>query len=483
MLTTLLNIENEYIYFIENLGIGQHDLKFYNHSFLFHIDTLTDYNLLSLSKDDNMYTKSLITFINQTEDAAFFTNLENTQTIYHYSIPNTKLAYPEPFIASASLMHNDLWFVHILVYQYWLWFIFVFIIIFFFIGFIITVRWCNMRVRPRRETRGVSRSKCGDLVTAIVPVSWAASIIINESTDAIDYYDGFGTTEMVVGIRAYQWGWEYYYPKDLDLNYNIKHNFSSFVGNSLKYNTTTEANLRANNPWRFYQNKPTDQVITPAHLLILPLDNYKLLNFFNFNDIGANALNETNAFKKIRTISKTCIPYLFYTPGKYTSKYKTLSSMYISPASFTDSYLYGYKRQHNFVSSKSVLNNFSTFLNMRSVDKIFNFNWHVRSNICETFTGVLFANYFKQLKSTSLVFDTVRFNSLINSLVSFNPTSCWNKLYFYPSIVEIINNDSDKKKIHQPIYKLFNLPSKKFKLNHTSVIANVLNSNDITSTW
>jgi hypothetical protein len=29
-------------------------------------------------------------------------------------------------------------------------------------------------------------------------------VIVNESTDAIDYYDGFGTTELVVGIRAYQ---------------------------------------------------------------------------------------------------------------------------------------------------------------------------------------------------------------------------------------------------------------------------------------
>jgi hypothetical protein len=30
------------------------------------------------------------------------------------------------------------------------------------------------------------------------------SIIISESVDAADYYDGFGTGEMVVGIRAYQ---------------------------------------------------------------------------------------------------------------------------------------------------------------------------------------------------------------------------------------------------------------------------------------
>lgn len=57
---------------------------------------------------------------------------------------------------------------------------------------------------PQRETRGVSRSKCGDLITAVVPVSWASAIIIHESTDSIDHFDGFGTLDFVVGIRAFQ---------------------------------------------------------------------------------------------------------------------------------------------------------------------------------------------------------------------------------------------------------------------------------------
>lgn len=112
-------------------------------------------------------------------------------------------------------MHDDIWFLHIVIYQYWLWFFFIFLIVFFFITFLSTLRWSNLRMRPSRETRGVSRSKCGDLITATVPVSWATSIIIHESTDAIEFSDGFGTTELAVGIRAYQWGWEYYYPKDL----------------------------------------------------------------------------------------------------------------------------------------------------------------------------------------------------------------------------------------------------------------------------
>jgi hypothetical protein len=42
------------------------------------------------------------------------------------------------------------------------------------------------------------------LIAACVPVSWAISIIVSESTDAIDYFDGFGTGEIMVGVRAYQ---------------------------------------------------------------------------------------------------------------------------------------------------------------------------------------------------------------------------------------------------------------------------------------
>jgi hypothetical protein len=128
-------------------------------------------------------------------------NIDNS--LYeNLSTPDFKLYYPEPFIASPSFIHEDLWFIHILHYQHWLWFFFISLIMFFFITFINVVRWCNPRNKPRKETRGVSRSKCADLITACVPVSWATSIIISESVDAADYYDGFGTGEIVVGIRV-----------------------------------------------------------------------------------------------------------------------------------------------------------------------------------------------------------------------------------------------------------------------------------------
>jgi hypothetical protein len=99
-------------------------------------------------------------------------NLEPDEGVFEaLSTPDLKIFYPEPFIASPSFVHEDLWFLHILHFQHWLWFFFISLIMFFFISFVNVVRWCNMRNKPKRETRGVSRSKCADLITACVPVS------------------------------------------------------------------------------------------------------------------------------------------------------------------------------------------------------------------------------------------------------------------------------------------------------------------------
>lgn len=279
---------------------------------------------------------------------------ENFAAIYHYSVPTVKLAYPEPFVASASLMHGDLWFIHILVYQYWLWFAFVFLIVFFFITFIWTVRWCNMRIRPRRETRGVSRSKCGDLITACVPVSWATSIIVNESTDAIDYFDGFGTSELVIGIRAYQWGWEYYYPKDLDLNYSLRNSFASMIGNSLKYESTTAHILKSSHMWKSYQGKFSDAILNPISML-LRTDVFHILNLLNFSETGSLAISESTAFRKIQIASKMVnLVTSTADAGLGTVNYKLWDAGTETEASVVNSIAYGLRRQTSVLSKNSL---------------------------------------------------------------------------------------------------------------------------------
>jgi hypothetical protein len=106
--TSLLNCHDEFLFFTENFQTKQNYFNFENYSFFFDLLSYSDFNFVFLNNNLNLHSQSLVTFINQTQDVNFFNNLENIKTIYHYSIPNVKLSYPEPFIASASFMHTDI---------------------------------------------------------------------------------------------------------------------------------------------------------------------------------------------------------------------------------------------------------------------------------------------------------------------------------------------------------------------------------------
>lgn len=401
-------------------------------------------------------TSELVKLAGEIEDYEAFRATEHVRTIYHSSAPKEKLYYPEPFIAGPSHIHNDLGFLHILQYQFWLWFFFIFLICFFFISFICTVRWCNTRIRPRRETRGVSRSKCGDLITATVPITWAISIIVSETTDATDYYDGFGTSEMIVGVRAYQWGWEYYYPKTVDLQYNVKPSYASFIGNSVKYSATASKTLHQNSFWRTYQNKSYDHVVTPAHLLTLPLDNNKVLNFLNFQDIGVNTLKDSEAFKKIRTFSKTYTTNLNYVPLNTVTKYALMNKLYLDNNVFTDSLSYGSATQHTMSAAKATSVNYSTFLDSNSKTRFLNanrgLNTELYGNQLTTYSrnSLLKATNFNPSKAAPALALALGANSHLANSQSFN------NLVNYPGLVNVISDDSDKKKFLYPQTKLIN---------------------------
>ena len=379
----------------------------------------------------------------------------NVASLLQFTIPDGKLFYPEPFIASPSYLHSDLTYLHIFQYWYWLWFMFIFLICFFFISFLCTVRWCTNRVRPRRETRGVSRSKCGDLITACVPVSWAISIIVNESTDATDLNDGFGTAELVVGVRAYQWGWEYYYPRSIDLNYSVRPSYSSFVGNSLKYNFSSGKSLATNNLWRMYQNKPEDRVITPAHLMLIPLDSGSMTNFLNFKNIGVNTLQESTAFSKIRNSTKVYNSHLVYTPSTFTNKYYSLNSSFSNENDYLLTSSFGIRKQHNLSSASSYGNSFaSTILDAKSFDHFLNTNLGLNGSINKNING-LSPSPLSLHKGENLVLssDTSRLASLVDTKTSTSSAPLYN-LLSYPTMLSNINDNSDKSGLSYPATKL-----------------------------
>jgi len=399
------------------------DILFPMTNFLFKPNSIIQYLFINLkSKTSLSYADDNWRFIYPSfrEDLEMFEVLsyDVDGSLYNtLSTPNVKLYYPEPFIATPSFAHEDIWILNILQYQHWLWFFFISLIMFYFITFINVVRWCNLRNKPKRETRGVSRSKCADLITACVPVSWAASIIITESVDATDYYDGFGTGELVVGIRAYQWGWEYFYPKGLDLNYTINPNYNSFTGNSLKYVNSSSKTLESNMLWKYYQlNNITS---TSSVLTNSLLNNTNLLNYSNFDNTSINTLETSNAFKKIQFFSKSSNQNLFLPIVNFNTQYQKLTNLYYSDTNLPKSTTYGTIRQHNFLSNMSNKNSINTNLDYNGTKKFFNYVYFDKHN----------SSYTNTLKGNSLN-NLFFFNKFLvyKTLFSFNDSKSVNKI-------------------------------------------------------
>jgi len=52
------------------------------------------------------------------ERLEFYSIEDDGSLVEKLSTPIAKLNYPEPFIASPSFVHEDLWFIHVLHYQH-----------------------------------------------------------------------------------------------------------------------------------------------------------------------------------------------------------------------------------------------------------------------------------------------------------------------------------------------------------------------------
>ena len=83
-----------------------------NYSFFLNLIDFSSSTSLKFFDKSLINSNSIVSFIDQIDDALddlnLYNNLENITSIYHYSTPNVKICYPEPFIASPSFMHSDL---------------------------------------------------------------------------------------------------------------------------------------------------------------------------------------------------------------------------------------------------------------------------------------------------------------------------------------------------------------------------------------
>ncbi len=310
-----------YYLYKELLTIMDDGQIFYRHRIDYDVDYFflnETYNTFMENYNKNQYCLSVSEFLLNNINSSSWTLAEkllntdellldlNVATLYWSAEPTFKFYIPYPFVASGNFHYHDYWWLHIAVYYYWLWFFFIFLIIFFLVIVMWEIDYNLTKNNPQRETRGVSRSKCGDLITAVVPVSWASAIIIHESTDSIDHFDGFGTLDFVVGIRAFQWGWEYYYPNNLKINYSNSNEKNLLLGNDNLINNVSDEFIFSQNMKHLILNKNKNTNILPLYLITNP-DLNKL--YFNINKMGNFGF------------SKLCI----YTAYKFTLKNKAIN--------------------------------------------------------------------------------------------------------------------------------------------------------------
>jgi hypothetical protein len=151
----------------------------------------------------------------------------------------------------------------------------------------------------------------------------------------------------------------------------------------------------------------------------------------NFNDIGANTVIESNAFKKIRMFSKTNTLGLFCTPTAFSHKYKIFSNLYLNDNLYSDSYLYGLKRQHNFLSHSAIFNNSSTFLNLKSLNKFLNFNLQADTNVFRNTADFNSFNFFKKPNNSSFNVEIAKISNIfLNTHPSLTAQNLQNSFFY-----------------------------------------------------
>lgn len=162
---------------------------------------------------------------------------------------------------------------------------------------------------------------------------------------------------------------------------------------------------------------------TPAHVLLSPVDNNKVLDFINFNAIGSNLITGSNAFKKIQSASKVNSADLYNSSSDYTLKYNKINNLYLSDLNTQDSLFYGMKRQHEYTSTSSVFNNANTYVDNNSVSKVLDYNYGYGNQPVSSGSVVEFANKYNKPEVNTSVGEVAQLSLSSSSVLPTNMVS------------------------------------------------------------
>tara|TARA_B100000780_G_C21113969_1_gene450458 strand:- start:1386 stop:2219 length:834 start_codon:yes stop_codon:yes gene_type:complete len=178
------------------------------------------------------------------------------------------------------------------------------------------------------------------------------------------------------------------------------------------------------------------------------MDNKKILNFFNFGNIGSDHLKESSAFKKITCASKTFNSNLVTPLTPFVGKYKRVNQLHSSENLFNLSNNYGLVRQHNLLSLKATTSQYNTFLDKNSFDQF------LTSSNVKNASQVNDLSLFNNVNNLGKVTENSSYSSFVSTslLNHFNKseTTNLNLVNSYPTLTSSTSN------FNYPLRKLFN---------------------------
>jgi hypothetical protein len=113
---------------------------------------------------------------------------------------------------------------------------------------------------------------------------------------------------------------------------------------------------------------------SPAHVILSPTDNNKIINFIDFNSIGTDSLRASNSFKKIQSASKSNKSDLSIVDSNFSLNYNKINDLYINDLSLSNTNSYGIDRQANYSSIYSSTNTNNTYIDNKSIETLLDYN-------------------------------------------------------------------------------------------------------------
>jgi hypothetical protein len=161
----------------------------------------------------------------------------------------------------------------------------------------------------------------------------------------------------------------------------------------------------------------TGQVTTPIHLVLSPSNSEGTLNNIDFSHVGNVISKDTNAFKKIQTVSKLSNKALVTDTADNNALFRKINNLYINNSSLdNNSYYYGTPRQHNLTSSSSTLPSNSSLMDKKSFNKFFDYTSNTNKLTNNQYTALL-QNKTPLYNSTSIPVD---FNNQLSESFNIN---------------------------------------------------------------